>query len=76
MTKRKKPAGIIYFSPQNWRELIYKKVRDNRISTLNTVELIGRHSNATLFTVIYWVGNQRECYIFGRNIKWLRRYTR
>lgn len=75
MTKSQEPGNIIYFNPQNLREFIFKKVLDHRIATMNTVELIGRRSNRSLITVIYWVDGQREVYVFGRNVKWLRKYT-
>lgn len=76
MTRSEKPNGIIYFIPQGWRERLYRKVQDDRIVTLRTVDLIGKHRFGTLFTIIYWVGNQREVYVLGLNIKWLRRYKR
>lgn len=60
-----------------WRHIVFRRVRDNRIATLNTVNYIGTKS-ISLVVLVEWVGSQKALFVLGRRV-WLnkkaRRYT-
>jgi hypothetical protein len=66
--KTTKPDGIVYFTAQNWRERIYKKIIEHRITTTGTVNEIGKLSNS-LILVVYYAKWQKAIFILGRRIK-------
>ena len=62
------PDGMIIFDPSNWRERIFRRITDYRITQWATVEKVGRHCNKTFILVIRYGFGERAVFIFGRRL--------
>lgn len=63
-----------YIYPSRLRELFFRRVKDYRIATINTVDHIGTKSRS-IVVFVHWVGSQKALYIFGRRV-WLNKRAR
>ncbi len=60
-------SNRINFYPESWKDFFFRRIRDFRIATINTVDAIGTGTKSIVVLVI-WVGNQKALFVFGKRI--------